>query len=71
MDPSNQLPRCPPERNLALTDDERVVQARRGSFPASAPPPWSFGREQYPHPHQDDPDGGDNRERGRRRRHID
>ena len=71
MDPSSHGQHTPQGSDPLLTDDERVDQAGWGSFPASDPPPWTSGRERPPHPHQDDPDGGDNRERARRRRHID
>jgi hypothetical protein len=68
MDRVNQPPR-PPTSNPVVTDDERVDQAGLGSFPASDPPPWTSGRG--PNPHAGDPDGGDNRDRERRRRHLD
>jgi hypothetical protein len=58
----------------ALTDDDRVDPAGLGSFPASDPPPWTSGREGRPWNdlgERDDLDGGGERERGRRRRHID
>jgi hypothetical protein len=68
MDRVNQPP--PPQTsNPIVTDDERVDQAGLGSFPASDPPPWTSGRKQ--NPDADDPDGGDNRDRERRRRHLD
>jgi hypothetical protein len=50
--------------------DERFDQAGWRSFPAREPSSWIFGRGRNPHAHQDDPDGGDNRERARRRRHV-
>jgi len=53
------------------TVDERVDEAGRSSFPARDRPAWTSAHERHPHAHQDDPDGGDNRERARRRRHID
>jgi hypothetical protein len=61
----------PAGRNRPLTDGGRADRAGWRSFLASDPSPWTFGRERFAHPHQDDPDGGDNRERARRRRHID
>lgn len=77
--PLTEIPRSPRSRIMSppepspppLTDDERVDQAGRGSFPATDPPPWTFGSEPRPHPQADDPDGGDERDRARRRRHID
>lgn len=69
MDPANQTPPSPPTDTPVVTDDERVDQAGLGSFPASDPPPWTSGRGQ--NPDADDPDGGDNRDRERRRRHLD
>ncbi len=69
MDPANQTTPSPPTSSPVVTDDERVDQAGLGSFPASDPPPWTSGREQSPD--TDDPDGGDNRDRERRRRHVD
>jgi hypothetical protein len=71
MDPSSHTPSLPAGRNPQLGDDERVERAGWRSFLASDPSPWTSAHERYPHPHQDDPDGGDNRERARRRRHID
>jgi hypothetical protein len=71
MDPANQTSRSPspPTNHPTITDDERVDQAGLGSFPASDPPPWTSGRGQRPD--VDDPDGGDNRDRERRRHHLD
>jgi hypothetical protein len=69
MDPSQHKPFPPADVDTPLTDDERVDQAGQGSFPASDPPPWTFGRVR--HPESRDPDGGDNRDRARRRRHLD
>jgi hypothetical protein len=71
MAPSPHTPVSPTEPKPPLTDNERVDQAGWGSFPASDPPPWTFGRETSPHPQEDDPDGGSERDRARRRRHID
>jgi len=71
MDPSSNGQQTPPGSHPLLTDDERVDEAGWGSFPASDPPPWTSGHERHPHAHQDDPDGGDSRDRARRRRHID
>jgi len=78
MDPANHSPFSPAGRNPPPTDDERVDQRGWGSFLASDPSPlasdpspWTLGRERRAHAHQDDPDGGDNYERARRRRHID
>ena len=71
MDPSSSTPPSPATSDPALTDDERVDQASLGSFPASDPPPWTFGRDRQPPLNPHDPDGGDNRDRARRRRHID
>ena len=71
MDRSSHSPLSPAGRNRVLTDDERVHAAEWRSLLASDPSPWIFSRERYPHAHQDDPDGGDNRERARRQRHID
>lgn len=72
MDPSSHTLPSPATSTPALTeltDDERVEQAGLGSFPASDPPSWTSGRERRPHAY--DPDGGDNRDRERRRRHVD
>ena len=69
MDPFSPTPPSPPTSTPALTDDERVELAGLGSFPASDPPSWTSGRERSPD--ADDPDGGDNSDRARRRRHID
>jgi hypothetical protein len=73
MEPSSHRPPSPAtsDPDPVLTDDERVDQAGLGSFPASDPPPWTSGREPQPRRSSDDPDDGDNRERARRRRHID
>jgi hypothetical protein len=71
MAPSPHQPLSPAEPNPPLTDNDRVDQAGWGSFPPSDPPPWTFGREPRPHLQEDDPEGGDERERARRRRHID
>ena len=71
MDPSHHNPQSPAPSDPGLTDDERVDEAGLGSFPASDPPPWTFGRERRPVPLSGDLDGSDSRERGRRRRHID
>jgi len=71
MDPSSHGSR-PPSGSLPLpTVDERVDEAGRSSFPARDRPAWTSAHGRHPHAHQDDPDGGDNRERARRRRHID
>jgi hypothetical protein len=69
MHPVSPTPLSPPTSDPVVTDDERVDQAGLGSFPASDPPPWTSGRE--PDANTDDPDGGDNRDRERRRRHLD
>jgi hypothetical protein len=71
MDPSRPDTPSSPNGAPALTDDERVDQAGLGSFPASDPPPWTSGRELHPRRNSDDPDAGDNRDRARRRRHLD
>ena len=73
MKPLSRRPPSPTVSDPALTDDERVDQAGLGSFPASDPPPWTSGHE-WPRRElgdTDDLDGGDERERARRRRHID
>jgi hypothetical protein len=56
----------------------RQAQPRndKGAGFATEPPEsdraaWTSAHGRHPHAHQDDPDGGDNRERARRRRHID
>lgn len=66
------------EDALVLSDDERVDRAGLDSFPASDPPPWTFGVDRRPSqgpsisvPPEDDPDGGVSFDRQRRRRHID
>ena len=74
MEPSSHMPPSPTVGGPVLTDDERVDQAGLGSFPASDPPPWTSGREWRPREDlgdMDDLDGGEDRERARRRRHID
>jgi hypothetical protein len=71
MDSSSRRPPSPTVSDPVLTDDERVDQAGLGSFPASDPPPWTSGREWRPRADPDDRDGGQLRERERRRRHID
>ena len=69
MHPISPTPLSPPTRAPVIADDERVDQAGLGSFPASDPPPWTSGSESTPN--TDDPDGGDNRDRVRRQRHLD
>ena len=69
MEPANQTSPSPPINTPFVTDDERVDQAGLGSLPASVPPPWTSGRPQSSN--TVDPDGGDNRDRERRRRHLD
>jgi len=69
MHPFSHTPPSPPTSAPVLTDDERVDQAGMGSFPASDPPPWTSGSE--PASDTEDPDGGDDRDRLRRRRHLD
>jgi len=78
MKPLSRRPPSPTVSDPALTDDERVDQAGLGSFPASDPPPWTSGRERRPHQELGDMlgemvdrDSGGERERARRRRHID
>lgn len=71
---SPSKPLSPTEPKPPLTDNERVDQAGWGSFPASDPPPWTFGRESRPPPEAnepDDPDGVGERDHARRRRHTD
>ena len=69
MEPSSRKPPAPSTDDSVLTDDEHIDQAGFGSFPASDPPPWTSGRERRMH--SGDPDGGGNRDRERRRRHLD
>ena len=74
MEPTSGRPPSPTAGGPVVTDDERVDQAGLGSFPASDPPPWTSGREGRPQRELggvDDRDGGGERERARRRRHID
>ena len=78
MEPTSRRPPSPTVGGPVLTDDERVDQAGLGSFPASDPPPWTSGGDRRPHQElgdvlgdMDDRDGGGERERARRRRHID
>jgi len=74
MEPTSRRPPSPTVGGPVLTDDERVDQAGLGSFPASDPPPWTSGREGRPYQglaDMDDRDCGGERERARRRRHID
>jgi len=66
----NERPLTPPLAR-PLTDDERVDQAGWASFPASDPPPWTTGREWSPRPASEDPDEENDRDRARRRRHVD
>jgi hypothetical protein len=57
-----------------LTDDERVDEAGLGSLSASDPQPWTSDSEARPGQgiaDREDPDGGDVRDRARRRLHID
>jgi len=70
MDPSSHNPSPPAARIHPLMHNDRIDQVGWRSFPASDPSPWIFGRGRNPRAHQDDPDGGDNRERARRRRHV-
>src|ERR1043165_9043638 len=74
VEPSSRRPPSATGVGPLLTDDERVDQAGLGSFPASDPPPWTSGSERRPRRDigdREDPDGGNVRERARRRRHID
>jgi hypothetical protein len=71
MDPSSRKPPSSTVSGPVLTDDVRVDQAGLGLFPAGALRPWTSGRDWRPPADSADPDGGQSRERARRRRHID
>jgi hypothetical protein len=74
MAPSSHTPLSPAASDPMVTDDQRVGQTGRDAFPDSDPPAWTADREwrpSYPLDDPDDPDGGQARERERRRRHID
>lgn len=71
MDPSSRKPPSPTVSDPVRGDGEPGDQAGMGSIPASEPRPWTSEHGWRPPATSDDPDGGQARERARRRRHID
>jgi hypothetical protein len=71
MDPSSRKPPSSTVSDPVLTDVVRVDHASLGSFLAREPRAWISRDGWRPPADSEDPDGGQIRERARRRRHID